>query len=56
MSDQHVELARRGLAAFNRTFADGTEDLYEHLAPDIEWIPITAVLDGQTHRGHDGVR
>jgi ketosteroid isomerase-like protein len=51
-----VEIARRCFAAFNRSFADGADDYYELLDPDVEWIPLTALLDGRAYRGPEGVR
>jgi ketosteroid isomerase-like protein len=51
-----VEIARRSFGAFNRTVAEGVDDYYELLAAEIEWIPITALLDGRTYRGPEGVR
>jgi ketosteroid isomerase-like protein len=56
MSEQHVELARRVLEAFNRTFADGSPDLYELLDREVDWAPMSALLDGTSYHGHDGVR
>jgi ketosteroid isomerase-like protein len=56
MSQENVEHARRGLEAFNRTFTEGTRDLYETLDPDVEWVPMSALLEGTRYRGHDGVR
>jgi ketosteroid isomerase-like protein len=53
---ENVELARRSFAAFNRSVADGSDDYYAFLDPEIEWIPITALLDGRTYRGPEGVR
>jgi ketosteroid isomerase-like protein len=53
---ENEETARRALAAFNRTFADGTPDLYELLDPDVEWMPITAALEGTSYQGENGVR
>ena len=52
----HVEVALRGVEAFNRTFTEGTDDYFEFVHEEVEWIPITALLDGATYRGHDGVR
>jgi ketosteroid isomerase-like protein len=51
-----VEIARRCFGAFNRTVAEGADDYYELLDADVEWIPITALLDGRTYRGPEGVR
>jgi ketosteroid isomerase-like protein len=56
MSQENVELARRFTEAINRTFAEGTPDLYEVLDPKVEWIPMTALLDGTPYHGHEGVR
>lgn len=52
----HVEIARRSFAAFNRSVAEGADDFYEFLDAQIEWIPITALLDGRAYRGPEGVR
>jgi ketosteroid isomerase-like protein len=52
----NVEIARRSFAAFNRSVADGVEDYYEMLDPEIDCIPITALLDGRSYRGPEGVR
>jgi ketosteroid isomerase-like protein len=51
-----VEVARRSFAAFNRSAAEGTDDYYGFLDAEVEWIPITALLDGRTYRGPEGVR
>ncbi len=56
MSQENVEIARRLFGAFNRTFADGTPDLYELLDPEVEWVPMSALLEGTRYHGHDGVR
>jgi ketosteroid isomerase-like protein len=56
MSQTNVDLAKRMTVAFNSTFTQGTDDLYELVDPDVDWEPITARLDGTTYRGHDGVR
>jgi hypothetical protein len=39
MSQENVEIARRLTEAFNRTFTEGTPDLYEVLDPEVEWVP-----------------
>jgi ketosteroid isomerase-like protein len=36
--------------------ADNVEDYYELLDPGVDWIPITALLDGRRYRGPEGVR
>ena len=56
MSRENVEIARRIFEAFERMFTEGIGDLYALLDPDVEWIPITALLEGTTYHGHDGVR
>jgi ketosteroid isomerase-like protein len=56
MSQENVELARRAFEAFNRTYAEGTPDLFEFLDPDVEWVPIMAILEGTTYQSHEGVR
>jgi ketosteroid isomerase-like protein len=56
MSQENVEVARRLFEAFNRTYAEGTPDLYELLDPEVEWVPMSASLEGTRYRGHDGVR
>ena len=56
MSQETVELARLSFEAYNRTFAEGTPDLYELLDPEVEWAPVSALLEGTSYHGHDGVR
>ena len=54
--EENVEIARQSFAAFNRSFAEGTSDYYEFLHDEVEWTPITALLDGGSCRGPDAVR
>ena len=56
MSQGNVEIARRIFEAFNRTFTEGSDDLYALLDPDVEWIPVMAILEGRSYHGHEGVR
>ncbi len=57
MSQENVEVARRAFRGFNRTFSEDTRDLYDVLDPDVEFIPITTILEGGTgYRGEQGVR
>ena len=56
MSEESVHVARKAFDAFNRTFAKGTRDLYDVLDPDVEWIPVTALLEGTSYRGEAEVR
>jgi ketosteroid isomerase-like protein len=55
MSQENVGIAHRLFEAFNRTYAEGT-DLYELLDPEVEWIPMSAGLEGTSHHGHGEVR
>ncbi len=54
--EENVQLARRMHEAFNRTFSEGTDDLFEVLHPEAEWVPITAVLEGIGYRGETAIR
>jgi ketosteroid isomerase-like protein len=56
MSQENVERARRLIEAYNRTFSEGTRDLYEVLDPEVEWVPMSALLMRTRYHGHDGVR
>jgi ketosteroid isomerase-like protein len=56
VAEESVEVARKVLPAFNRSFSEDTADLYEVLAADIEWRPITAAMEGTAYHGHDEVR
>jgi len=53
MSDKDLEIIRVGVAALNRGDVDG---LAEALDPDVELVPLRAVLDGTVYRGHEGMR
>ena len=44
MSEENFEKARRGFETFNRTSTRGTPDLYETLDPEVEWVPMSALL------------
>jgi hypothetical protein len=46
MSQENVEIARRSFEAFNGTFNEGSPDLYEMLDPEVEWVPMSALLEG----------
>jgi ketosteroid isomerase-like protein len=56
VSEENVEIAKRGVAAFNRTFAHDTGEFFEFVHPEAEWIPITAVMEGTRYSGQDEVR
>ena len=57
MSELGQAVARKMFAATARAISgEPAEDLWRLLDPDVEWIPITAPLDGSGYRGHEGVR
>jgi ketosteroid isomerase-like protein len=59
MSRENVDIVRRAFEAFNRTYAAGTTDLSEFLDfldPDVEWVPIMAILEGTIYHRHEGMR
>jgi ketosteroid isomerase-like protein len=54
MSQENVELIRRGVEAFNRRDLD---TLFELLSPDVEFIPYLAnLIETTTYHGHAGLR
>jgi len=53
MSGKDLEIIRAGVEALNRGDVDG---LAEALDPDVELVPLRAVLDGTVYRGHEGMR
>jgi ketosteroid isomerase-like protein len=56
MSQENVEVAYRGLDAYNRR---DIEALLETLDPEVEWSPAFPVLlggDAMAYRGHEGIR
>ena len=56
MSQENVEIVRRGIEQFNRQFASTQELDLDFLAPDVEFDNSTAALEGAVYRGHDGIR
>ena len=48
-----MEIGRRAFEAFNRRDITAFLDL---LDPDVEWVPILAVLEGHVYRGHEDVQ
>jgi ketosteroid isomerase-like protein len=56
VSEESLEVARSVLPAFNRSFTEDTEDLYEVLHPEIEWRPITAAMEGTPYHGVERAR
>jgi ketosteroid isomerase-like protein len=53
MSEENVEALRRGYAAVNRGDIDG---LLANVHADVEFTSLIAEAEGETFRGHDGVR
>ena len=53
MSEENVETFRRGFAAVNRRDLDG---FLATVAPDVEFMSLIAEAEGETFRGHEGVR
>ena len=53
MSQENVEIVRRVFDAFN---SRDIAAFLELLDPDVEWVPILAVLEGRVYRGHEGIR
>jgi ketosteroid isomerase-like protein len=53
MSTKDVETIQNGVAALNRGDVDA---LAATLAPDVELVPLRAVLDGSIYHGHEGLR
>jgi ketosteroid isomerase-like protein len=51
-----IEAIRGAYETFPDAFAGDDEPYLDHLTPDVEWVPIMAVLEGRVYRGHDGVR
>ena len=51
MSQENVEISRRLFEEFNRTFTEGTGDFYALIDPEVEWIPVNALLEGTTYHG-----
>jgi ketosteroid isomerase-like protein len=51
-----VEAIRRAYADFPKAFAGDVDDYLAAFDPDVEWVPIMAVLEGRVYRGHQGIR
>jgi len=50
---ENTELVRRW---FEATASRDVAQLLEIASPEIEYVPIMAVLEGQVYRGHEGVK
>jgi ketosteroid isomerase-like protein len=53
MSVKDVETIQKGIAALNRGDVEG---IAATLDPDVELVPLRAVLDGSIYKGHEGMR
>lgn len=53
MASRFGELVAAGVDAFNRRDVEASVALMD---PDVELVPLRAVLEGTTFHGHDGVR
>jgi ketosteroid isomerase-like protein len=53
MSQQHVELVRRAMEAWNR---EDIDELIPLSDPEVEFVSIFAGMEGRTYRGYDGLR
>ena len=52
MSQAHVEIAKRGIDAYNRRDVDAFADL---TTPGYEWVPALAIVEGGGFRGREGI-
>jgi ketosteroid isomerase-like protein len=53
MSEENVEIAQRGIQAFN----SGDADVFVALTtPDFEWSPSMVAIEGEIFRGSEGIR
>jgi hypothetical protein len=55
MSQQNVEIVRRGMEPFNQHFNNPEVDL-SSFAHDLTVDNLAATFDGKVYRGHDGLR
>jgi ketosteroid isomerase-like protein len=53
VAEENVEIAKRIYASINRRDLDG---FLAQIDPDVEFTSLIAEAEGQTYRGHDGVR
>jgi ketosteroid isomerase-like protein len=53
MSQENVEVVKRGIAAYNSRDINA---VYELATPDFEWVPaIVAMIEGESVQGRDGM-
>ena len=53
MADQNVEIIKSAIEAYNRRDVPA---VLEQLDPEVELLPIRAVLEGMVYRGHEGFK
>ncbi len=53
MPSEAAAVVRASIDAFNRR---DMRALLECIDPDVEWVPLRAVLDGDVYRGHEGIQ
>jgi ketosteroid isomerase-like protein len=53
MAEENVEIVRTAIDAYNRRDIPA---VLERLDPEVELLPIRAVLDGMVYRGHEGFK
>src|SRR4051794_488222 len=53
MSEENVEVAGRGIRAFNCADVDAFAAL---TTPDFEWSPSMVAIEGEVFRGNEGIR
>jgi ketosteroid isomerase-like protein len=51
VSQENVEIVKRGVDAFNRRDLDGLDELS---TPDCEWVPAMGAIEGEIFRGREG--
>jgi len=52
-----IEAIRRAFERFPRIHADGEIKLYlQDFHPEVEWVPLMAVLEGRVYHGHRGIQ
>jgi ketosteroid isomerase-like protein len=51
MSEENVEIVKRGVDAFNRRDPDGMDEL---ATPDCEWVTSMGPIEGEIFRGREG--
>jgi ketosteroid isomerase-like protein len=56
VSQENVESAWRAVDSFNGALSGASEDFFELVSEDVEWAPITTLLDGVSYRGRPAVR